>query len=64
MSTKSITLYILNVSFTEAIRARLDDATIVDPRKYFGPARDAIAATVEHIVRTLRIPADQLTSIS
>ena len=40
---------ILNVVFTGAIRERLTDTGIVDPRKYLRPARHAIADTVAAI---------------
>lgn len=42
----------LNVAFTGAIRAALDDPTIVDPRKYLKLARAAMADTV---TRSLRV---------
>jgi fructose-bisphosphate aldolase class II len=46
---------ILNVAFTQAVRARLaDDDAIVDPRKYLAPARVEIAAVVARLVAALR----------
>jgi fructose-bisphosphate aldolase class II len=44
----------LNIAFTGAARSTLDaDPKLVDPRKYLAPARDAMAATVEHFLRLL-----------
>ena len=44
----------LNVAFTRAVRDRLAAAPdLVDPRLYLAPARDATAATVEHLLRLL-----------
>ncbi|WP_263247680.1 class II fructose-bisphosphate aldolase [Saccharopolyspora rosea] len=44
----------LNQAFTEAVRARLDASpTTVDPRKYLGPARAAVADQVEHLLGVL-----------
>src|SRR5689334_16645396 len=41
----------LNTAFTGAVRERLAaDATLVDPRKYLVPARDAMAAVVAHML--------------
>src|SRR5689334_13107265 len=41
----------LNTAFTAAVRERLGaDASVVDPRKYLAPARDAIAAVVAHLL--------------
>jgi fructose-bisphosphate aldolase, class II len=41
---------ILNVAFTKAVREKLAaDASLVDPRKYLSPARDAIAAEVTRL---------------
>lgn len=34
----------LNLVFTEAVRGRLTDGAIIDPRKYLRPARDAMTA--------------------
>ncbi|GAA3236213.1 class II fructose-bisphosphate aldolase [Dactylosporangium siamense] len=42
----------LNVAFTDAIRATLDDPAVVDPRKYLTAARAAMADTV---TRSLRV---------
>jgi fructose-bisphosphate aldolase, class II len=47
----------LNVAFTTAIRGVLAGPTIVDPRKYVGPAREAMAKTVAHFVSLLAAPA-------
>ncbi|GAB3974077.1 class II fructose-bisphosphate aldolase [Plantactinospora veratri] len=44
---------ILNVAFTEAVRAELAAAPVVDPRKYLAPAREAVARTVAHLVSTI-----------
>lgn len=44
----------LNVAFTAAIRQQLSaEAEIVDPRRYLGPARDAMAAVVTASLRAL-----------
>ncbi|MGH3358574.1 MAG: class II fructose-bisphosphate aldolase [Nocardioidaceae bacterium] len=44
----------LNVAFTAAVRQRLAvEASLVDPRRYLHPARDAIAAVVTTSLRTL-----------
>jgi fructose-bisphosphate aldolase class II len=44
----------LNTAFTAAVRDTLNaDAELVDPRKYLGPARDAMAATVAHFTTLL-----------
>ena len=43
----------LNQAFTAAVRAALDDGAPVDPRKYLGPARDAVAREVAHLLRVL-----------
>jgi fructose-bisphosphate aldolase, class II len=44
----------LNTAFTRAVRARLAaDPDLVDPRRYLGPARDAVAAEVAHLLRLL-----------
>jgi fructose-bisphosphate aldolase, class II len=44
----------LNVAFTGAVRqALLDDAAVVDPRRYLSTARDAMAATVAHFLTVL-----------
>lgn len=42
---------ILNVAFTRAVREQLaEDETLVDPRRYLRPARDAVAAEVARLV--------------
>jgi fructose-bisphosphate aldolase class II len=43
----------LNVAFTAAVRDTLADPKLVDPRKYLAPARDAMAATVAHLLKVL-----------
>lgn len=41
----------INGVFTRAVRERLDaDPSLVDPRKYLGPARDAVAAEVARLL--------------
>jgi len=41
----------LNTAFTAAVRERLAvDTSVVDPRKYLAPARDAMAAVVAHLL--------------
>lgn len=46
---------ILNVAFTGAVRTRLGaDASLVDPRTYLVPARDAVATVVARIVAALQ----------
>jgi fructose-bisphosphate aldolase class II len=49
---------ILNVAFTKAVRDALVDETMVDPRRYLGPARDGMSAVVEHLLGVLQ-PADR-----
>lgn len=45
----------LNKAFTRAARGHLDaDPRVVDPRKYLGPARDAVAEEVTRLLRVLR----------
>src|SRR5690349_2636662 len=44
----------LNTAFTAAVRERLAaDASVVDPRKYIAPARDAMAAVVAHLLTVI-----------
>src|SRR5262245_26789929 len=44
----------LNIAYTSAVRGILDsDHSIVDPRSYAGPGRDAMAATAAHYLRLL-----------
>jgi fructose-bisphosphate aldolase class II len=44
----------LNVAMTGAVRAVLDaDATLVDPRMYLAPARDAMARAVQDLIAVL-----------
>ncbi|MFC9330715.1 ketose-bisphosphate aldolase [Kitasatospora sp. NPDC057015] len=46
----------LNRTFTRAVRACLDaDPALVDPRKYLGPARDAVATEVARLLRVLNL---------
>ena len=46
---------ILNVAFTRAVRHRLaGDDSVVDPRKYLAPARDAVS---DEVVRLLTVLA-------
>jgi fructose-bisphosphate aldolase class II len=45
----------LNVAMTASISDTLRaDSTLVDPRKYLGPARDAMAESVRQLLRVLR----------
>ncbi len=44
---------ILNVAFTGAVREALRDERLTDPRRYVAPARDAVAATVEHLLEVV-----------
>ncbi|WP_031514683.1 class II fructose-bisphosphate aldolase [Streptomyces sp. NRRL F-5123] len=42
----------LNVAFTSAVRDHLDAyPAVVDPRRYLRPARDAMTATAQHLLR-------------
>ena len=43
----------LNAVMTAAARSALSDDTLVDPRKYLGPGRDAVAAEVERLLLLL-----------
>jgi fructose-bisphosphate aldolase class II len=44
----------LNKAFTRAVRARLaEQPEVSDPRRYLGPAREAVAAEVTHLLRLL-----------
>ncbi|KAD4059582.1 fructose-bisphosphate aldolase [Arthrobacter yangruifuii] len=44
----------LNIAYTSATRRFLDsNPSVVDPRKYLMPSRDAIAGTVEHSLKIL-----------
>ena len=47
---------ILNVAMTAAVRAALMDAALVDPRKYLGPGRDAVAREVQRLLTALTPP--------
>jgi fructose-bisphosphate aldolase, class II len=47
----------LNIAMTGAVRAVLgEDPALVDPRKYLGPARDAVAATVRTLAEVVAGP--------
>jgi fructose-bisphosphate aldolase, class II len=48
---------ILNVAFTGAVRERLAEGSVVDPRKYLAPAREAVSDTVASILRVLDVGA-------
>ncbi|GAA0232897.1 class II fructose-bisphosphate aldolase [Cryptosporangium japonicum] len=43
----------LNTAFTAAVRRALTDESLVDPRRYIAPARDAMTATVTHFTTLL-----------
>jgi fructose-bisphosphate aldolase class II len=44
----------LNTAFTGAVRERLAaDTSVVDPRKYLAPARDAMSAVVAHMLTVI-----------
>ena len=44
----------LNAAFTRTVRAQLAaDPDLVDPRRYLGPAREAVAGEVAHLLRLL-----------
>jgi fructose-bisphosphate aldolase, class II len=45
---------ILNVAMTTAVRAALEDTALVDPRKYLGPGRDAVAREVQRLLTVLK----------
>jgi len=46
----------LNKAMTERVRQELsDDSALVDPRRYLGPARDAIASEVHRLLRILAL---------
>jgi fructose-bisphosphate aldolase class II len=48
---------ILNVAFTDAVRAALGaDPGLVDPRKYLAPARDAVSGQVQRLVTVVSGP--------
>ncbi len=49
---------ILNVAFTDAVRAALGaDPAMVDPRKYLAPARDAASERVQRLITVVSGPA-------
>ncbi len=43
----------LNAALTRAVRSALDDPAVVDPRKYLGPGRVAVAAEVARLLGLL-----------
>ena len=43
----------LNAAMTRAVREALTDPALVDPRRYLGPGRDAVAAEVTRLLRVL-----------
>jgi len=43
----------LNAALTAAVRAALADESLVDPRKYLGPGRDAVTAEVARLLTLL-----------
>lgn len=43
----------LNSIFTRTVRDGLGRSGTVDPRKYIGPARDAVASEVARLLRVL-----------
>lgn len=45
----------LNKQLTAAVRAALADDGVVDPRKYLGPGRDAVATEVERLLSLLTL---------
>lgn len=47
----------LNTVMTRAVRDALADEALVDPRRYLGPGRDAVAGEVERLLRLLADPA-------
>ncbi|WP_431782670.1 class II fructose-bisphosphate aldolase [Streptomyces chumphonensis] len=48
----------LNKTFTRAVRAHLrEHPAVADPRRYLGPARDAVAAEVARLLAVLADPA-------
>lgn len=53
---------ILNVAFTGAVRATLEDDAIVDPRRYLAPARDATSSVVAHLASVVGRAAGQAPS--
>jgi fructose-bisphosphate aldolase class II len=54
----------LNLAFTAAVRTALDDGSPVDPRRYLGPARDAVAREVAHLLTVLNTAARPASSSS
>jgi fructose-bisphosphate aldolase class II len=43
----------LNQAYTRAVRESLTDKALVDPRKYLGPAREAVAREVTHLLTVI-----------
>jgi len=43
----------LNAALTGAVRSALEDPAVVDPRKYLGPGRDAVATEVARLLELL-----------
>ncbi|MEU6949741.1 class II fructose-bisphosphate aldolase [Streptomyces sp. NPDC046316] len=53
----------LNKAFTGAVRTHLgENATTVDPRRYLGPARTAVAEAVSHLLQVLGAEAPLVRS--
>ncbi|MFF9912691.1 ketose-bisphosphate aldolase [Streptomyces sp. NPDC013457] len=53
----------LNKAFTQAVRTHLgENATTVDPRRYLGPARTAVAEAVSHLLGVLGAEAPLVRS--
>ena len=46
----------LNATFTRAVRAALTDETKVDPRKYLGVGRDAVAGEAARLLALIGGP--------
>ena len=42
-----------NVGFTAAIRKRLTNEKIIDPRGYLAEARDVVTSTAAHFIRVV-----------
>ena len=55
--TKINVATLLNHVFTDSVRAALGDEALVDTRKYFKPARAAVADAVARLLTVLRAPA-------
>ena len=48
---------ILSIAFTNAVRDAFGDTTVIDPRKYISPGRDAIADVVHHLIMIVAHPS-------